>query len=221
VSEYLVEAAANNQIVRPFGDLVVLVNPAFEAARYQALHSAIISRSGFAVYQRPTFVSVTAKNDQATGKAFPLGRWANTRFESVREIVQKGQPRNAQRQAILNTMGHLKWLVTHELAAQETTVPQAQWTYRGRTRPYRDEEADFDEFNRDYRPGGHLRDKWVRKYSSGAVLRHVAGDPDCPYWSVAATPEVIDGHNGIFKHIFVDFIRAAHREKSRAVKCRS
>jgi hypothetical protein len=219
IAEYLVEGAACAKVVRPFGDLVILINPAFEAARYQALHTAIVSRpNGFAPYQRPTFVSITAKNDLATRIAFPLGRLANTWFESVRKINQQGQPENAQKLAIRNTMGHLAWLVTHELEAQNTVVPQAQHVYRrGRTRSYQDEEVDFAQFNQQFRPGGHLSKGWVREYSSGARLRHVQGDPDNPFWNVIATPEIVDGHNGISKHIFIDCLRQLCDDRLRRV----
>jgi hypothetical protein len=31
-------------------------------------------------------------------------------------------------------------------------------------------------------------------------------DSHNPFWVVGATPTVVDGHNGIFGHVFVDFV---------------
>jgi hypothetical protein len=63
---------------------------------------------------------------------------------------------------------------------------------------------------------GLLLAGWSRTYSSGAVLRqvqpkpepHEAGiAPNCPFWVVRAKKEVVDGHNGIFRTVFLDFLR--------------
>jgi len=43
--------------------------------------------------------------------------------------------------------------------------------------------------------------------SHGALLRRRRGVPaNNPFWNVCATPEVIDGHNGIFGDVFVGFV---------------
>ena len=51
-----------------FAHLVLLINPAFEAARYLPIHVLVDGR----IFTRepPVLVSVTARNDEATGRAF-------------------------------------------------------------------------------------------------------------------------------------------------------
>jgi hypothetical protein len=66
LAQSLIEAAAmdSNVLVPSIADLVLLVNPAFEAARYLPIHDVVKERGegGFARNQRPVFVSVTAHN---------------------------------------------------------------------------------------------------------------------------------------------------------------
>jgi hypothetical protein len=70
VSEYLIESviclcnSKKHHIVRPFGDLVILINPAFEAARYLPLYSAV-RQAVYPKNQRPCFLAVTSTNDYA------------------------------------------------------------------------------------------------------------------------------------------------------------
>lgn len=75
--------------VRMNADLIVLVNPAVEGARFEPIYQAILRRDanyadktdknikkggGFHPYQKPVLVSITAENDKATGFWFPLSR---------------------------------------------------------------------------------------------------------------------------------------------------
>jgi hypothetical protein len=165
---------------------------------------------------------VTATNDIATGRAFPIGRWIATRFEAVRRQALPGLPENAQKEANLKTVGHLTWLRTHRLSAParpKIPVKAAERAYAGSGRPDRDAETHaFEEFTRKYRPDGHLKPGWRRVYTRGAVLEHLAGDPDNPFWIVEATPEVIDGHNGIFRSVFLDFLRQLSDDRLRHIE---
>ena len=95
--------------VERLGDMIVLINPAFEATRYQPLDRAARNRK-YDVYQAPVFISVTSEADQATGKLFPLGRTLNTIFES--ELTK--EERNANR----NTPGHIDAYLTHRLEVE-------------------------------------------------------------------------------------------------------
>ena len=226
VSEYLIESVTGRllaggdkkHVVRPFGDLVILINPAFEAARYQALYTAVLAQPAYPENQRPCFLAVTARNDQATGVAFPLGRWISTRLEAVRLNALSAGPADAQKEANLNTIGHLRWLITHRLSAAGSPETSPHQAYEGRVSSNFDaEELAFDIFNKEFRRDGHLLKGWKRTYTEGAILKHVAGDPDNPFWIVEAMPEVIDGHNGIFRPVFLDFLRQICDDRLRHI----
>ncbi|MCJ2030555.1 hypothetical protein MKK50_14270 [Methylobacterium sp. J-043] len=222
VAEFLIDSVVRpkKKVVRPFGDLVILVNPAFEATRFQPLATAIRSRGDFPAGQRVCFMAVTAENDEATRIAFPLGRWCGSRFEAIRrevypevppdaqQVLYPKLPPDAQREANLRTVGHLPWLTTHELTAPTgTNAKLLKAIERGWRPSTAEEDAAFDAFNKSCRTNGALPIGWRRDYTSGASLRHVAGHPDNPFWVVRASREVIDGHNGIFRPIFLNFLR--------------
>jgi hypothetical protein len=61
-------------IIKSPADLVVLLNPAFEAHRYTAFESLVRSEESFASQQLPLLLTIATTNDWATGSAFPLGQ---------------------------------------------------------------------------------------------------------------------------------------------------
>jgi pimeloyl-ACP methyl ester carboxylesterase len=86
LAQSLIEAAAfdeKGKAVPSFADLVLLVNPAFEAARYLPIYSLVKKRRGFQ-RQPPVFISVTSRNDDATKRAFPVGAWIASRWQHTR-----------------------------------------------------------------------------------------------------------------------------------------
>jgi hypothetical protein len=129
LAQSLIEAAASQSghIVPSFADLVLLVNPAFEAVRYLPIHDLVKERGegSFAENQWPVFVSVTAENDWATHYAFPAGM--------AIALVQESAKGCEEKQALINTMGHLAWMQTHELAAQASRAQAPDTTIYGST----------------------------------------------------------------------------------------
>ncbi len=155
LAQSLIEAAAtpSDEIVPAFADLVLLVNPAIEAARYLPIHALVDGSAKGKHDQPPVFVCATARNDWATRFAFPAGNAYTLLTESYKDA--------RERQAMLSTIGHVHWLKTHDLSVQ----------------------------------GGNT------------VLSPTANGGTTPFWVVQATPSVIDGHNGIFKEPFLEFLR--------------
>ncbi|HUP06860.1 MAG TPA: hypothetical protein VMU47_06905 [Caldimonas sp.] len=100
--------------VRPIlereGDLVVVINPAIEATRLEPLYRAARDAQ-IEHYNTPTFVSITSEADDATGKAFPVGRWFDTWFAKY-----PVDPQDHEKQANLRTFGHFEPFLTHHLA---------------------------------------------------------------------------------------------------------
>jgi pimeloyl-ACP methyl ester carboxylesterase len=168
LAQSLSEAAttASGHIVPSFADLVLLVNPAFEAERYLPIHDLVKLRGegSFAQNQWPIFVSVTAKNDSATGIAFPAG--------TANSLLQERVKGCEEALALFNTMGHLAWMQTHELStAQSSKLVGPAW-----------------------------------QSFSNTLLKKIRFDDHNPFWVVTATKDVVDGHNGIWKPTFRDFV---------------
>ena len=112
LAQSLIEAASTTteEVTSRFADLVLLVNPAFEAARYLPIYDLVRERTSrkIGTDQPPVFVCATAQNDWATGLAFPIGNALSYLTECWRGVHE--------RQAMVNTIGHLPWLKTHDLA---------------------------------------------------------------------------------------------------------
>ena len=92
------------------GDLVLLVNPAIEATKFDPLFRAARNIDKWQRYHAPLFVSVTSIDDLATRIAFPLGRQIGTAFDSYTLDVA-----TAQRDANLQTLGQDQDYITMEL----------------------------------------------------------------------------------------------------------
>jgi hypothetical protein len=124
LAQSLIESAlsASNQIVPGFADLVLLVNPAFEAGRHMPLYDLAQVRRGVGlpVEQPPVFVCATAKNDLATAIAFPIGNLPTLVTQSFRGWRERG--------TAIRMPGHVPWMTTHTItadgAAGYTTEPQ-------------------------------------------------------------------------------------------------
>jgi hypothetical protein len=159
LSQSLISAAIAplDEVVPSFANLVLLVNPAFEAVRYLPIHDLVKERSakGRGLKQEPVFVSVTATNDWATGRIFKWGMYVGSLMENKRTKEEKV--------TLYHTMGHVDFLRTHELS-----IP----------------------------PG-----------SATVAAKRVMFDETNPFWVASATPQVIDGHNGIWLAGFQEWVR--------------
>ncbi len=131
-------------------------------------------------------------------------------------------------------MGHVPWMQTHDLTLEAAAKPAAAEKLIDRPplddRQRRDRLAAEDEDYRTFRreqtdPGGHLLPGWTRRYSSGAILHQARPQPDTgepgitpdsPFWVVRASSDLVDGHNGIFRFVFLDFLRQVLDDTIRA-----
>jgi len=132
----------SRRLVKPLADLAIVINPAFEASRFESLFQAAKQRltgaaqkHAYSSEQFPVFVSITAESDLATQYAFPIGRAVNSLFEhegmvdedcttdAARQLFNQGQwcsdkPYGERLEKIANTstMGHMERYRTHELS---------------------------------------------------------------------------------------------------------
>jgi hypothetical protein len=190
IAQSMIEAAALGDPTWSFADLVLLVNPAFEAARYLPIHELVELRTdghSFEACRRPLLVTVTAENDSATGFWFPLGRRIST---------LKGRARGREKEALLNTPGHVQWMRTHRLDAPDPAPVSGRRLIGTISRELQERAARF---NASRESGKTL------SFPGGAVLTHTAYDPNNPFWMVAASPTIINGHDDIWSNAFFDF----------------
>jgi hypothetical protein len=182
-----------------FGDLVVLVNPAFEAMRFATLYD--ISQENCRRYmptQLPKLAILTSEKDYATKYAFWVGRFFSTMFESHTTLARHlCTEQGAQKldvdegEADRNTVGHFAPYQTHHL------VPATGKLSRG---------ADFT-----YR---QLQNTWSTQKASGTL--HFEGTdlihlnktrPLNPYLNIKVDGELISSHSDIWGDAVINFVR--------------
>jgi hypothetical protein len=107
--------------VEGFGDLVVLINPAFEALRFAQLSDMSMERTYFGS-QLPVVAILTSEADWATRYTFPIGRNISTLFEHYPENPLKRKNAQTDREetideatANVTAVGHFEPYRTHEL----------------------------------------------------------------------------------------------------------
>ncbi len=99
-----------------FGDLIVLLNPAFEALRYSPVFD--MAQADCSAAKVPRLVILTSETDNATGKLFNWGRIFTTVFETHSEIKRNDcdYPLTLDEgEADRNTVGHYEALLSHRL----------------------------------------------------------------------------------------------------------
>ena len=185
-----------------FGDLVVLMNPAFEAMRFGTLYD--LSQQSCRRYfstQLPKLAILTSEADYATRYAFSIGRFFSTMFEShvtlnrhyCNQAGSKGvQPMKIKEgEADRKTVGHFKPYLTHRLE------------------PSQNKQIRSDKFQI-----GQLQDIWAKHTNEVAVefegsrlesLNRTT--PLNPYLNIRVDRKLINDHNDIWRPQIVAFIR--------------
>ncbi|MGH8547768.1 MAG: esterase [Methylococcales bacterium] len=175
-----------------FGDLVVLLNPAFEALRYAPFYDLAQARCSNFAEQVPRLAILTSEADDATGVLFPLGRIFSTLFETHQDIERRDCRRPLsldEGEADRHTVGHYLPLVSHTLTPleNEKNLRIADYT--------------------------NMKNIWSTQTSGGStqfgstVLTHLnKTDPRNPYLNIRVDEEIIADHNDVFGDRVMEFI---------------
>lgn len=191
-----------------FGDLVVLMNPAFEAMRFATLFDIGQSCSdegvpcrNYSPSQLPRLAVLTSEADAATRYAFPMGRFFVTALKTHNTLNR-----------FIDTSERAKAIEVDEYSADMKTIGHFEpfWTHTLKMLPKENERSN--EFN--YRSLGN---EWSQLgYGSTLELEEVAlthldrSHPRNPYLNIYVSEELIDGHNDIWgeevQHFLQDLI---------------
>jgi pimeloyl-ACP methyl ester carboxylesterase len=101
-------------VTRPWPDSVILINPAFEATRFEPINR-IADRAAACGYaaQHPLLTVITADNDHWTGSSFAAARRVLTLFEKYDDSTP--QSRAIERNVNLRAIGFVARYRTHRL----------------------------------------------------------------------------------------------------------
>lgn len=178
-------------------DLVVLVNPAFEAMLYATIHrySSKIPEKTNPYGQLPRMLVIGAENDRATGAALPVGQALGDLFRP------KQQSEHLDQGSQMSTaLGHYEPFMTHRLRKDPADG-------LARLEPYGDPKDPNSKGAHHrmaaYEPGigqDYLRD-FSELFRQDAKVKRVF-----PFMVVQADKDVVDGHNGIWQKELSQFI---------------
>ena len=210
LSGNLIRAAArHNSPDRPvsrLGDMLVIVNPAFEGVRYEPLRVAGQRMRNLSPNQLPVVIVATSTSDWATRFAFPAARIFSTLLETT--------PDN-EWSATVRTVGHNDRYITHRLdvcAADDQPCQRACDGGRALASDVLQPEARQSHFAMETR---HMQKfsqelgKPSQNLCDGLKLQSTeqwrpAGNP---FWVVQTSGEIMADHNDIFNPRFVAFVR--------------
>jgi hypothetical protein len=207
--------STKEEVNRRPADMIVLVNPAFEAVRYQPLHQAAINYKN-KVVQPPLLVTVTSSADSATRVWFPAGRFINSIFE--RPVTS-----DEQSDAMKRTHGHIELYQTHKLIALENNAcpgwqppgPLSASDSHAMLKNKGIEELNSARFFQQHTDGtGLLKPHWAREFCGGVALSLMAPslpghnrDPNSLVWNIYTDESLIQSHSDIMGEKFLEFVR--------------
>jgi hypothetical protein len=225
------DLAAINGTGRPTmtreGDLVVVINPAIEATRFEPLFRAVQQRD-LPHYHAPLFVAITSTDDQATRTAFPLGRSFSTLWEKYAVSDDQREKRANQ-----TTLGQDEDFLTHTLTAvayaSDGSVPTAApgnaickgWNVPGASFKERldIETAESATFLQQLERNGYdAKGLFPRSFCSLDVLRLGLGTGlgmaavNSPVWNIQTSKPIVDDHNDFDNPRLIAFFRQLYRE---------
>jgi hypothetical protein len=213
------------QPLQGFGDLVVLVNPAVEAAAYQRIHS-LSQQLTYGTDQTPVLLTLSAENDVPRDRFFRLGRIAG---EWLTGKPRKADPR--ERRMERQALGFNAEQVTHRLAPADEASKLHATTLHSTPDPgcKGSDHCDFEWYewsnaatltappdsvsaDANARDLAAVAKITLHDYSSCTVLGGVelcpeAGAiPNQAFIVATVDRQLIDGHNGIFSGPLMRFL---------------
>lgn len=203
--------------VRGFGDLVVLINPAFEAARFKALFGVTTNQTWYPTNQSVNLAIFTSKGDGATKTAFPMGRWISTMWENDRDKAQGRANRTA--------VGHYAPFLTHDLmpwtnavkSVPKSPTPASAKKATVRSKNYTGQQTipesviQVKDLMRQIREHSEkdAREMPDRSYefSNAKLIPRGKPTPHLPVINVSVAKQIIPNHGDIDTQAFMTFLR--------------
>jgi hypothetical protein len=213
------QSSLSSGLMDGLGDLVVLINPAVEAAAFKDAWGFIVEYP-HRTTTAPVLVAITSKVDRATRWAFPAGRYFSTWLDDFKTPLE--------REDALMAVGHVERYSTHSVRASDGPIPNVDGAR------FAAEEKEYRSFEEKYRHNGKLDAGWVRAYSSGVIVEDVsasanvsgvegkrlAPEASTPFWLMRADASVINGHSdfsprlrAFVRQLFDDVVRRHDRDE--------
>lgn len=194
---------SENKTIKGIGDLVVLINPAFEAIKYAPLFDLAQAQCVYEKEQKPELIILTSTNDSATKTLFPLGRFFSTALEKHGEVKRNdcNMPITYHEAKADNiTVGHFEPLQTHELKELKDLKQGNTISDEGILK------NAYDNINCNWKFQNN--DKPIN-FGSTEIKSLATTIERNPYLNIKVDPEIIKDHNDILGGKLLDFLKVA------------
>jgi hypothetical protein len=116
LAQSLIQAASApvGNVTPEFADLVLLVNPAIEGARFLPIYD-LVTGNARTTRQLPVFICAQADNDQPVGMVFPLG--------NTGRAIDEATIGDLERECVTHALGFVPSFRTHTLAGPTGNEP--------------------------------------------------------------------------------------------------
>ncbi|MBQ5950232.1 hypothetical protein [Massilia sp. ST3] len=200
-------------------EMIVLINPAFEAVRYQPVHRAAINYKS-KVAQPPLLVTISTSGDTATRTFFPVGRLMNSIFQRPTTSVE-------QAKAMTRTHGNFGMYHTHRLTRLEKDrcegwQPPGPLSSKDKDQVLENKRIEIDNSRRffeRYTGSDGLLTPWVRDFCGGVQLSLLESsdpnhnrDANSLVWNIRTDASIIPNHSAIEKWRFLEFVRQLYAD---------
>lgn len=207
VTERFVDTVKHGAPLKPLGDQVILLNPAFEASRLYSLNQMAVSIGQYPSNQRPVLSIFTSKGDWATHYVFPIGRFFSTIFEKHRDKQQKTANRDA--------VGWFKPFITHDLVYNTNAEAQASGNSTLNLTTKKHELHSRDQLQASINNVYTQRTKWhpnnptaATYYFDDSILKPRGNyRPGDPFLIVSVDKKIMKDHDDITNPVLINFLR--------------
>jgi hypothetical protein len=166
-----------------FGNLVILINPAFEAQRFNSMFRLQEHRETYFYNQLPVELVLTSSRDYATKLAFPVGRALSSTFEKKGWDLKN-----------LQAIGHYDSFVTHSLSTPALDLRESP------------EYADCFNDPETIAQSWYLGDRKGNSHIfGGLILKRDKLYERSPFLNVSVSGDLITGHNDVDEDLIIKF----------------
>jgi hypothetical protein len=195
------DQAGQPQTPKTLGDLVVLINPAFEAARFEPVQRLAATKS-FPAGTNCTLAVFTSTADWATGLAFPIGRRLSTVFETYED--------SRQRKANITAIGHYAPYINYTLNSLEPAATSQKTTLTTNDVPSSASAEKVLSVRSQVQTTSQRTHATTNDLTYNFTRCQMAPTstyiPNDPVFNVAVAPAIIPDHDTIDRWIFIRFL---------------
>ena len=169
---------------KDFGDLIVLMNPAFEALRWATIFDMSQDHCPRYSKERPRFVLLTSEADKATRYIFPFGRSFSVLFENHRDLNRQICTKDGKAKLTINeaeadrtAVGHFEPYRTHELTPlQDKTIRKSDFNFRSLKKAWLGQsfgsQLDFEGVSLTHLGRTHPLNPYLNIYVDGSLIKN-------------------------------------------------